>query len=47
MSARIPTRVREGADAITIHIREEPRHIKDPEVRVLRETVAIKRKFEL
>ena len=30
-----------GADAITIHLREDRRHIQDRDVRVLRETVAL------
>src|SRR5687767_15767767 len=36
-----------GADAITIHLREDRRHIQDRDVRVLRETVAIKLNLEL
>ncbi len=36
-----------GADAITVHLREDRRHIQDRDVRVLRETVHIKLNFEL
>lgn len=36
-----------GADAITIHLREDRRHIQDRDVRVLKETVHIKLNFEL
>jgi pyridoxine 5-phosphate synthase len=36
-----------GADAITIHLREDRRHVQDRDVRVLRETVAIKLNLEL
>jgi len=36
-----------GADTITIHLREDRRHIQDRDVRVLRETVAIKLNLEL
>jgi len=36
-----------GADAITIHLREDRRHIQDRDVRVLKETVAIKLNLEL
>jgi pyridoxine 5-phosphate synthase len=36
-----------GADAITIHLREDRRHIQDRDVRVLRETVAVKLNLEL
>jgi pyridoxine 5-phosphate synthase len=36
-----------GADAITIHLREDRRHIQDRDVRVLRETVQIKLNLEL
>ena len=35
-----------GADAITIHLREDRRHIQDRDVRVLRETVTIKLNLE-
>jgi pyridoxine 5-phosphate synthase len=36
-----------GADAITIHLREDRRHIQDRDVRVLRETVNTKLNLEL
>lgn len=36
-----------GADGITIHLREDRRHIQDRDVRVLRETVAMKLNLEL
>jgi pyridoxine 5-phosphate synthase len=36
-----------GADCITIHLREDRRHIQDRDVRILRETVAIKLNLEL
>jgi len=36
-----------GVDAITIHLREDRRHIQDRDVRLLRETVAIKLNLEL
>ncbi len=36
-----------GADAITIHLREDRRHIQDRDVRLLRETVPIKLNLEL
>jgi pyridoxine 5-phosphate synthase len=36
-----------GADAITIHLREDRRHIQDRDVRLLRETVAVKLNLEL
>ena len=36
-----------GADAITVHLREDRRHIQDRDVRILRETVAIKLNLEL
>src|SRR3954462_5643713 len=36
-----------GADAITIHLREDRRHIQDRDLRLLRETVAIKLNLEL
>ena len=35
------------ADGITIHLREDRRHIQDRDVRVLRETVAIKLNLEM
>jgi pyridoxine 5-phosphate synthase len=36
-----------GADSITIHLREDRRHIQDRDVRVLRDTVTIKLNLEL
>jgi pyridoxine 5-phosphate synthase len=36
-----------GADAITIHLREDRRHIQDRDVRLLKETVPIKLNLEL
>jgi pyridoxine 5-phosphate synthase len=36
-----------GADTITVHLREDRRHIQDRDVRVLRETVTIKLNLEL
>jgi len=36
-----------GADAITVHLREDRRHIQDRDVRVLRETVTVKLNLEL
>lgn len=36
-----------GADAITIHLREDRRHIQDRDLRVLRETVSVKLNLEL
>src|SRR3954453_17588740 len=36
-----------GADGITIHLREDRRHIQDRDLRFLRETVAIKLNLEL
>src|SRR6478752_6227170 len=36
-----------GADAITIHLREDRRHIQDRDLRLLKETVAIKLNLEL
>ncbi len=36
-----------GADAITIHLREDRRHIQDRDLRVLRETVTTKLNLEL
>jgi pyridoxine 5-phosphate synthase len=36
-----------GADAITVHLREDRRHIQDRDVRVLRETVQVKLNLEL
>src|SRR5256885_11242196 len=36
-----------GADGITIHLREDRRHINDRDLRLLRETVAVKLNLEL
>ncbi|MCG8584945.1 MAG: pyridoxine 5'-phosphate synthase [Pirellulales bacterium] len=36
-----------GADGITIHLREDRRHIQDRDLRVLRETTAVKLNLEL
>lgn len=36
-----------GADGITIHLREDRRHIKDRDLRILRETVTVKLNLEL
>ena len=36
-----------GADGITIHLREDRRHIQDRDLRVLRETVNVKLNLEL
>jgi pyridoxine 5-phosphate synthase len=36
-----------GADGITVHLREDRRHIQDRDVRVLRETVTIKLNLEM
>jgi len=36
-----------GADAITIHLREDRRHIQDRDLRLLRETVTVKLNLEL
>ncbi len=36
-----------GADAITVHLREDRRHIQDRDVRLLRETVATKLNLEM
>lgn len=36
-----------GADGITVHLREDRRHIQDRDVRVLRETVSIKLNLEM
>ncbi len=36
-----------GADGITIHLREDRRHIQDRDVRILRETVTVKLNLEL
>lgn len=36
-----------GADGITIHLREDRRHIQDRDLRVMRETVSVKLNLEL
>ncbi|MEN6452458.1 MAG: pyridoxine 5'-phosphate synthase [Thermoguttaceae bacterium] len=36
-----------GADGITIHLREDRRHISDRDVRILRETVTVKLNLEM
>jgi pyridoxine 5-phosphate synthase len=36
-----------GADGITIHLREDRRHIQDRDLRILRETAAVKLNLEL
>lgn len=36
-----------GADGITLHLREDRRHIQDRDVRVMRETVTVKLNLEL
>ena len=36
-----------GADGITLHLREDRRHIQDRDLRILRETVAVKLNLEL
>jgi pyridoxine 5-phosphate synthase len=36
-----------GADGITVHLREDRRHIQDRDLRVLRETVTVKLNMEL
>lgn len=36
-----------GADGITIHLREDRRHIQDRDLRILRETVAVKLNLEM
>ena len=36
-----------GADGITLHLREDRRHIQDRDLRVLRETVSVKLNLEL
>lgn len=38
---------RAGADGITIHLREDRRHIKDRDVRILRETLQTRMNFEM
>jgi pyridoxine 5-phosphate synthase len=36
-----------GADTITVHLREDRRHIQDRDVRILKDTVHVKLNFEL
>ena len=36
-----------GADGITIHLREDRRHIRDRDLRILRETVSVKLNLEM
>jgi pyridoxine 5-phosphate synthase len=36
-----------GADGITVHLREDRRHIQDRDIRVLSETITVKFNFEL
>src|SRR5947208_9332347 len=36
-----------GADGITIHLREDPRHIQDRDLQLLRQTVTVKLNLEL
>ena len=36
-----------GADGITVHLREDRRHIQDRDLRILRETVHVKLNLEL
>jgi len=36
-----------GADCITVHLREDRRHIQDRDVRILRETVTVKLNLEM
>jgi pyridoxine 5-phosphate synthase len=36
-----------GADTITVHLREDRRHIQDRDVRILRETVTVKLNLEM
>lgn len=36
-----------GADSITVHLREDRRHIQDRDVRLLRETVAVRLNLEM
>ena len=38
---------RAGADSITVHLREDRRHIQDRDVRILRETIKTKMNLEL
>src|SRR6478752_4703230 len=36
-----------GADGITVHLREDRRHIQDRDVRLLRETVGVRLNLEM
>ena len=36
-----------GADGITVHLREDRRHINDRDVRLLRETVSVQLNLEM
>ncbi|MFP6763911.1 MAG: pyridoxine 5'-phosphate synthase, partial [Planctomycetaceae bacterium] len=36
-----------GADGITVHLREDRRHIQDRDLRILRETVQVKLNLEM
>ena len=36
-----------GADGITVHLREDRRHIQERDLRVLRETVTVKLNLEM
>ena len=36
-----------GADGITVHLREDRRHIQDRDVRILREVIRVKMNFEM
>src|SRR4051812_5962532 len=36
-----------GADGITVHLREDPRHIQDRDLRLLRETVKVRLNLEM
>src|SRR5947209_6775045 len=36
-----------GADGITVHLREDRRHIQDRDLRLLRETVAVRLNLEM
>src|SRR5210317_736726 len=36
-----------GADGITVHLREDRRHIQDRDVRLLKETVSVKLNLEM
>lgn len=36
-----------GADGITVHLREDRRHIQDRDIRILKDTISVKFNFEL